>query len=103
IQAAMDSLQTDLQQVMEPSSAGTEAAFRKFEADLQVARQKIAAAQGGLQDVKDYARGYFQSWQKEIATIQDEDVRSRAVQRREEALRQHDELVQAMASVRPEC
>jgi len=96
------SVHGSLKGVLDASSDGTVVAFQNFRSQLQGLQRTFSAAEADLQDVKGRGKSYFESWQKEIASIQDPEIQSSAVARRDALLRTQDDLEHAMETVRPE-
>jgi hypothetical protein len=96
------SLHNSLKGVLNASSDGTIAAFQNYRSELQNLQRRFSAAEADFQDVKGRGKSYFESWQKEIASIQDEEIRNSAIARRDTLLRAQDDLEHAMDTVRPE-
>ncbi|MBL8860030.1 MAG: DUF2959 family protein [Planctomycetes bacterium] len=94
-------VQTSLQSVLAPTGDGTVIAFQAFERQLADVKQRISSADGDLAGIKRRGESYFESWQKQIARIQDGEIRDEAIRRREALLRSQSELVEAVEAVRP--
>ncbi|MFN0009422.1 MAG: DUF2959 family protein [Planctomycetota bacterium] len=101
IEGDLAGVQDSLNHTLEPSGDGTVVAFRDFESRLQDLRMRFSAVEGNVQDIKSRGRVYFESWQREIALIQDEEIRNGAIDRREALMSAQDELVRAMELTRP--
>ena len=95
-------VQGSLQRVLAPAGDGTVQAFQDFERQLDDVQSRISSADRNLTAVKSRGQSYFESWQKQIATIQDDEIRADATKRREDLLRAQAELDEAMEAVRPQ-
>lgn len=95
-------IQDALQRVIKPTDTGTQTAFEDFEGRYEDLKKRGAAADENLQAVKRHGKSYFESWRKQIATIQNDELREEALKRHDALLSAQKELIQAMEAVRPE-